>query len=83
MIGKRLFWFTVGLGVGAGAAVEGRRRVQRVVRRATPAGMAASVGGSARALGRDFAAAYNEGRGEMRARESELRGEPGTLDARQ
>ena len=83
MIGKRLFWFTVGLGVGAGAAVEGRRRLHRAVRRVTPGGVVERIGSSARALGRDLAAAYDEGRTEMRARESQLRDGPGTIDLRQ
>lgn len=73
MIGKRLLWFSVGVGVGAGAAIEGRRRIQRALRQRTPSAVAGRIGASARGMSHDVREAFATGRDAMRAREAELR----------
>lgn len=62
---KRVFWLTVGTGLGLGASFWVTRRVKRYAPKA--------VVGAARSLGADVRAAVAEGRVAMREREAELR----------
>lgn len=62
---RRLFWLVLGVTVGILVV----RRVEKITRKATPAGIGESLGGAAEAV-RDLADAVREG---MAAREQELR----------
>ncbi len=70
---KRLTWMTMGTGVGFGAALWGRRKVQAKIERYRPAQVMAEASQAARHLGTHLRAARDEGREAMRQREAELR----------
>jgi hypothetical protein len=63
---KRLFWLTVGFGLGLGSSWAVTRRLRRVASRYAPTEVVDRWGGTMRA-------AVDEGRTAMRDREAELR----------
>lgn len=72
---KRLFWLTVGLGVGFGTSFRLMRAMRRTVARFTPERVTQDALAGARSLGGEVRAALDEGRVAMREREAELRAE--------
>jgi hypothetical protein len=74
---KRLFWLTVGLGVGFGTSFRLMRAVRRAAARLTPERMTQDAVAGARSVGAELKAALDEGRAGMREREAELRAEIG------
>jgi hypothetical protein len=74
---KRLFWLTVGLGVGFGTSFRLMRAVRRTVERFTPERVTSNALAGARSVGGELRAALDEGRVAMREREAELRAEIG------
>ncbi|MEJ7844960.1 MAG: hypothetical protein WKF93_04900 [Acidimicrobiales bacterium] len=70
---KRLFWLTIGMGVGFGGSFWVTRRVRATVDRYRPEQLSAAAGDAARQLGSDVRAALTEGREAMVEREAELR----------
>jgi hypothetical protein len=71
----RVTWFVAGAAAGAVGATYTRRKVKRVADQLTPANVARSVAGRAKARGLDIVDALREGRAAMRVREEELRAE--------
>lgn len=82
MIPKRLFWLTVGYGVGVGTSWYASRKVKEAARRYTPDGLVERVGDTVTQTSGRVRAAVTEGRAAMRVREAELRGGPGEGDLR-
>jgi hypothetical protein len=76
---KRLFWLTVGVGVGVYAALRFQRELRRRADRLRPDSMAADLATAVRELRIDLRKAVEEGRTAMSYREAELREQ---LDAR-
>jgi hypothetical protein len=74
---KRLFWLTVGLGVGFGTSFRLMRALRRTVERFTPERVTSNALAGARSVGGELRAALDEGRVAMREREAELRAEIG------
>jgi len=74
---KRLFWLTVGLGVGFGTSFRLMRALRRTAARFTPERMTQDAVAGARSVGAELKAALDEGRAAMREREAELRAEMG------
>lgn len=70
---KRLFWLTVGLGIGFGTSFRLMRAVRRTVERFMPERIARDAAAGARSIGGELRAALDEGRLAMREREAELR----------
>lgn len=70
---KRLFWLSVGVGVGIAGSFSVTRRVRATVDRYRPEQLSAAAGDAARRLGTDVRAALTEGRAAMVEREAELR----------
>jgi len=66
---KRLFWLTVGAGVGFGGSVYAQRRIRRTIEQYFPDQVARQVSTSMRTFGADVLAAAKEGKAAMRARE--------------
>lgn len=69
---KRIFWLTVGVGVGAVGAVLLVRRVEATVRRYTPEGVAEQVGDASRAARTSLGHAAATFRAARADREQEL-----------
>ncbi len=69
---KRIFWLTVGVGVGAVGAVLLVRRVEAAVRRYTPEGVAEQVGDASRAARTSLGHAAATFRAARAEREAEL-----------
>lgn len=84
MIPKRLFWLTVGYGVGVGTTWYASKKVKAAARRYTPEGLVERVGDTVSQTSGRVRAAVSEGRAAMRERERELRGTtaPGRSDRR-
>ena len=76
----RVTWFVAGAAAGAVGATYTRRKVKRVADQLTPANVARSVAGRAKARGLDIVDALREGRAAMRVREEELRAERDATD---
>jgi hypothetical protein len=76
---KRLFWLTVGVGVGVYAVLRTQRSLRRRTDRLRPESMAAELTTTLRDLGVDLRKAWQEGRSAMTLREAELQDQ---LDAR-
>ena len=74
MIPKRLFWLTVGYGVGLGTSWYASKKVKEAARRYTPEGLVERVGDTVSQTSGRVRAAVSEGRAAMRERERELRG---------
>jgi len=72
---KRLFWLTLGLGVGFGTSFRLMRAVRRTVERFAPERVTSDAVAGARSVGAELKAALDEGRAAMRDREAELRAE--------
>jgi len=72
---KRLFWLTVGLGLGFGLSFWFARFFRQTVERYSPERVSGDVADGLKRLGADLRAAVSEGRDAMRERESELRAE--------
>ncbi|MDQ3680570.1 MAG: hypothetical protein M3378_08535 [Actinomycetota bacterium] len=70
---KRLFWLTVGLGLGLGASFWLTRFVRQTAARYSPERLGDDLASAVRGLSSDLRAAVSEGREAMRERESELR----------
>jgi hypothetical protein len=70
---KRLFWFAVGIGFGAGLSWWATRAIRRTAARYTPERFAGELAKSGGRLVADLKAALGEGRVAMEAREAELR----------
>lgn len=70
---KRLFWLTVGAGVGFGGSVYAQRRLKKKIEQYYPEQMARQVSTSVRTFGADVLAAAKEGKAAMREREDALR----------
>jgi hypothetical protein len=74
---KRLFWLTVGAGLGFGTSFRLMRAMRRTVERFMPERVTQDALNGARSLGGELRAALDEGRTAMREREAELRAEIG------
>ena len=70
---KRLFWLSVGLGMGLGVSFWLTRVVRQTAARYSPERLGEDLAGAVRGLSTDLRAAVREGREAMRDRESELR----------
>ena len=70
---KRLFWLSIGTGLGFGLSVWLTRLVRSTVERYTHESLSADLSASLRRLGQDLRAAVADGRMTMREREAELR----------
>jgi hypothetical protein len=70
---KRVVWFGIGAGLGAGGSLWAERKVRRRMERYTPTGVAKQVTVAGRRIRDDLALAAEEGRRGMREREAELR----------
>ena len=76
---KRLFWLSLGVGVGVYAVLRAQRSLRRRADRLRPQSMAGDLASAIRDLGVDLRKAVEEGRSAMALREAELREQ---LDAR-
>ncbi|MFP5327238.1 MAG: hypothetical protein ACLGHT_07135 [Acidimicrobiia bacterium] len=76
---KRLFWLTIGLGIGLGTSFWVMRFVRSTLERYTPERVSADLADAIRSFGKDLRAAVAEGAEAMREREAELRAQ---LDSR-
>lgn len=70
---KRLFWLTIGLGIGLGTSFWVMRFVKSTMERYTPERMSADLADAIKSFGKDLRAAVAEGAEAMREREAELR----------
>ena len=70
---RRIFWFAVGIGFGAGLSWWATRALRRTAERYAPDRVAGELSKSLGRLGADLKAAVSEGREAMRSREQELR----------
>ena len=76
---KRLFWLTIGLGIGLGTSFWVMRFVRSTLERYTPERVSADLAEAIKGFGKDLRAAVAEGAEAMREREAELRAQ---LDSR-
>jgi hypothetical protein len=76
---KRLFWLTIGLGIGLGTSFWVMRFVKSTLERYTPERVSADLAEAIKGFGKDLRAAVAEGAEAMREREAELRAQ---LDSR-
>lgn len=76
---KRLFWLTIGLGIGLGTSFWVMRFVRSTLERYTPERVSADLADAIKSFGKDLRAAVAEGAEAMREREAELRAQ---LDSR-
>lgn len=76
---KRLFWLTIGLGIGLGTSFWVMRFVKSTLERYTPERVSADLADAIKSFGKDLRAAVAEGAEAMREREAELRAQ---LDSR-
>jgi uncharacterized membrane protein YccC len=74
---RRLFWATVGIGIGAVVGVAAVRWVGRTKQRLSPPNLARQAGSRAASVADRLRAAIDEGRVAMMEREAELRVELG------
>ena len=70
---KRLFWLSIGTGLGFGLSLWLTRLIRSTMERYTPERVASDLGAAMRGLGTDLRAAVAEGREAMKEREAELR----------
>jgi hypothetical protein len=70
---KRLFWLTVGTGLGFGGSFWAQRRLRKKIEQYYPDQVAKQVSTSVRTLGADVLAAAKEGKAAMREREEALK----------
>lgn len=70
---RRIFWFAVGIGFGAGLSWWATRALRRTAERYAPDRVAGELSKSLGRMGADLKAALAEGREAMQARERELR----------
>lgn len=70
---KRLFWLTVGVGLGFGVSFWLMRFVRGTLARYSPERVSGDLADALRRFGTDLRGAVAEGRQAMRERESELR----------
>ena len=70
---RRLFWLSVGAGLGFGSSLWLQRRLREAVARYAPERLSADVTASVKGLGADVRLAVANGREAMRERETELR----------
>ena len=75
---RRIFWFAVGIGFGAGLSWWATRALRRTAERYAPDRVAGELSKAVWRMGADFKAALAEGREAMHAREEELRRHPRT-----
>ncbi|MBV8690309.1 MAG: hypothetical protein JOZ37_17310 [Actinobacteria bacterium] len=72
---KRLFWLTIGLGLGVGASFWFMRFIRKTVERYSPERISTDMTNAVKGLRQDLRAAVSEGRQAMRDREIEIREE--------
>jgi hypothetical protein len=72
---KRLFWLTIGLGLGFGASFWLMRFVRSTVERYSPERISSDMTAAVKGVGKELRAALSEGRAAMRDRELEIRDE--------
>ncbi|MGH9183567.1 MAG: hypothetical protein ACRDZ9_07130, partial [Acidimicrobiales bacterium] len=70
---RRVFWLSVGAGLGLGASSWLAWRLRERARRYRPQRVGAELAGGVRQVVKELRAALEEGRGAMREREEELR----------
>ena len=70
---RRLFWLSVGAGLGFGSSLWLQRRLREAVARYAPERVSADVTASIKGFGADVRLAVANGREAMRERETELR----------
>lgn len=75
---KRLFWLSVGTGLGFGLSFWIMRTVRSTVERYSPERVSSDLSGALRQLGGDLRAAVADGRQAMAQREAEVRESTGT-----
>ena len=73
---RRIFWFAVGIGFGAGLSWWATRALRRTAEKYAPDRVAGELSKSLGRLGADLKAAVAEGRTAMQQREQELRAAP-------
>ena len=74
---KRLFWLTVGAGLGLFSSLWAMAKVRRTVERLAPERVTKDLGAAARSLRAHVGDALDEGRAAMREREAQLRADIG------
>lgn len=70
---RRIFWFAVGIGFGAGLSWWATRALRRTAEKYAPDRVAGELSKSLGRLGADLKAAVSEGRNAMQQREEELK----------
>ena len=70
---RRIFWFAVGIGFGAGLSWYATRALRRTAEKYAPDRVAGELSKSLGRFGADLKAAVGEGRTAMQSREQELR----------
>ena len=70
---RRIFWFAVGIGFGAGLSWWATRAIRRTAERYAPDRVASELSKSLGRFGADLKTAAAEAREAMKAREAELR----------
>lgn len=70
---RRIFWFAVGIGFGAGLSWWATRALRRTAEKYAPDRVAGELSKSVGRLGAELKAAVSEGREAMRERERELK----------
>ncbi len=70
---RRIFWFAVGIGFGAGLSWWATRALRRTAEKYAPDRVAGELSKSLGRLGAELKAAVNEGRAAMKERETELK----------
>ena len=70
---RRIFWFAVGIGFGAGLSWWATRALRRTAEKYAPDRVAGELSKSLGRLGADLKAAVSEGRAAMQEREQELK----------
>ena len=77
---RRIFWFAVGIGFGAGLSWWATRAVRRTAEKYAPDRVASELSKSLGRFGAELKAALADGREAMKQREQELRAaKPGLL----
>jgi hypothetical protein len=79
---KRLFWLSMGAGLGFGMSFWIMRIVRETVERYSPHRISSDLGQAARGVGFDVREAVAEGRQAMRQHEAELRARVATRQVR-
>ena len=70
---RRLFWLSLGIGVGFGGSFWIRRVVRETAARYAPERVSADLTGAVKGFGTGIRVAVADGRDAMRSREAELR----------